>query len=224
MFRGGGTPLFNRRDLYRGRRAARHIMRQLGLGAVDLIGTPHHDNHAWFSFAVSPFAHQQKPVMVAVLDRLGNMGAISLYLIERGRMQRLYSNDSVFDSLGIFYRDLLHAGWLDLAVERGGATCPADEGQPDGRDRPRCPQPLDGGGRIAKELLAGEVDRRCRAPFAVAPRTRNAAYSYSTSSTCAGGPPKAFCANAACMKASRSPSSTASVFDVETPVRRSFTI
>jgi hypothetical protein len=47
---------------------------------------------------------------------------------------------------------------------------------------------------------------------------------YSTSSTSAGSPPKTFCANAAAMNWSRSPSSTAPVFEVETPVRRSFTI
>jgi len=120
MFRGGGTPLFNRRDLDSGRRAARHIMRQLGLTAsVDLIGTPHHDNHAWFSFAVSPFAREQKPVMVAVLDGLGDMGAISLYAVERGRLQLLYRNDSVFDSLGIFYAVIssTQGGWTWLSSE-----------------------------------------------------------------------------------------------------------
>ena len=47
---------------------------------------------------------------------------------------------------------------------------------------------------------------------------------YSTSSTFSGPPPKAFWASAACMNSSRSPSSTPAVFDVETPVRKSFTI
>ena len=47
---------------------------------------------------------------------------------------------------------------------------------------------------------------------------------YSTSSTFSGPPPKVFCASAACMNSSRSPSSTPVVFDVETPVRKSFTI
>lgn len=120
MARSAGTPLFNRRDLDRGRRAARHIGRQLGLSEpVDLIGTPHHDNHAWFSFAVSPFGREQKPVMVAVLDGLGDMGAISLYVAENGRMRRLYSNDSVFNSLGIFYAVIssTQGGWTWLSSE-----------------------------------------------------------------------------------------------------------
>ena len=47
---------------------------------------------------------------------------------------------------------------------------------------------------------------------------------YSTSSTLSGPPPKAFCASAACMNSSRSPSSTPAVLEVDTPVRRSFTI
>jgi hypothetical protein len=47
---------------------------------------------------------------------------------------------------------------------------------------------------------------------------------YSTSSTFAGPVPNAFCASAAAMNSSRSPSSTAPVLEVETPVRRSFTI
>lgn len=119
MIRGQGTPLFNMRDLDRGRRASRHISRQLGVGPVELIGTPHHDNHAWFSFAVSPFAHETRPVMVAVLDGLGDMGAISLYSVERGRMRRLSSNDSEFDSLGIFYAVIssTQGGWTWLSSE-----------------------------------------------------------------------------------------------------------
>ena len=39
-----------------------------------------------------------------------------------------------------------------------------------------------------------------------------------------GPPPKAFCASAACMNGSRSPSSTPPVSEVDTPVRRSLTI
>ena len=47
---------------------------------------------------------------------------------------------------------------------------------------------------------------------------------YSTSSTCFGPVPNARCASAASVNLSISPSSTAPVFDVDTPVRRSFTI
>ena len=120
MMKGDPTGLFNLRDFDRGSRAPRHIARQLGLSEwVPLIGTPHHDNHAWFSFATSPFAQEPAPVMVAVLDGLGDMGSMTLYVCEGGRMRRLYSNDSVFDSLGIFYSVIssTQGGWTWLSCE-----------------------------------------------------------------------------------------------------------
>ncbi len=120
LLRREGTPLFNLHDFDRGFRAARHIGRQLGFDQpVPLIGTPHHDNHAWFSFAVSPFARERRPVMVAVLDGLGDMGAISLYVVEDGRMRCIYANNSVYDSLGIFYAVIssTQGGWTWLSSE-----------------------------------------------------------------------------------------------------------
>jgi carbamoyltransferase len=114
------VPLFNKRDIDRGTRATRHIGQQLGLPEpAELIGTPHHDNHAWFSYATSPFAQGEQPVMVAVLDGLGDMGAISLYVCERGHMRQRYCNDSVFDSLGIFYSVIssTQGGWSWLSSE-----------------------------------------------------------------------------------------------------------
>jgi carbamoyltransferase len=120
MTKGDPTGLFNLRDFDRGSRAPRHIARQLGLSEwVPLIGTPHHDNHAWFSFATSPFARERGPVMVAVLDGLGDMGSMTLYVCEGGRMRQLYSNNSVFDSLGIFYSVIssTQGGWTWLSSE-----------------------------------------------------------------------------------------------------------
>ncbi|MBI3705320.1 MAG: carbamoyltransferase, partial [Rhizobiales bacterium] len=120
MTKGDPTGLFNLRDFDRGSRAPRHIARQLGLSDwVPLIGTPHHDNHAWFSFATSPFARDSGPVMVAVLDGLGDMGSMTLYVCEGGRMRQLYSNNSVFDSLGIFYSVIssTQGGWTWLSSE-----------------------------------------------------------------------------------------------------------
>ncbi|MFZ0193532.1 MAG: hypothetical protein WAL14_01755, partial [Pseudolabrys sp.] len=55
MLRDQATPAFSQRALDRGARASRHITEQLGLNEpVALIATPHHDNHAWFSFTASP--------------------------------------------------------------------------------------------------------------------------------------------------------------------------
>ena len=87
--------------------------------AVPLICMPHHDNHAWFSFAASPFADDNEPVAIAVLDGTGDQGSISLYVAEDGAMRQLYCNDSVFDSLGAFYSVIssTQGGWTWLSSE-----------------------------------------------------------------------------------------------------------
>ncbi len=79
----------------------------------------HHDNHAAFSYAVSPFAGGGRPTLVAVLDGYGDEGAISAYLGEGGRLRTLWKNHSVFDSLGIFYSVLssTQGGWAPLSSE-----------------------------------------------------------------------------------------------------------
>src|SRR5260370_21080411 len=116
----GNSPMFHIRDAEQATRTARNIGRQLGLGqSVPVIATPHHDNHAWFSFAISPFARSERPVMVATLDMVGDHGAVSLYVCERGVMRKLYSNDSFFDSLGFYYAVIssTHGGWTMLSSE-----------------------------------------------------------------------------------------------------------
>ncbi|HEY7297499.1 MAG TPA: carbamoyltransferase C-terminal domain-containing protein [Xanthobacteraceae bacterium] len=113
-------PTINLRELSTGTRAARILGRRLGSDKpVPLIATPHHDNHAWFSFCVSPFAHSDRPVMIAVLDGAGDVGAISLYVVEQGRMRQIRSNDSLFDSLGVFYTIIssTQGGWTWLSCE-----------------------------------------------------------------------------------------------------------
>src|SRR5262249_17187905 len=78
-------PTFNLRQSIEAVYAADKLGQQLGASKpVPIIGMPHHDNHAWFSFSVSPFARSKTPVMIAVLDGMGDLGAISLYLAEHG--------------------------------------------------------------------------------------------------------------------------------------------
>src|SRR5712672_217833 len=86
---------------------------------VPLICMPHHDNHAWFSFAASPFADDGEPVAIAVLDGTCDADSISLYVVESGAMRQLYSNDSMFDSLGMFYSVVssTQGGWTWLSSE-----------------------------------------------------------------------------------------------------------
>ena len=101
-------------------RTPKILGRQLGLPErVPLICMPHHDNHAWFSYAASPFAGSNEPVAIAVLDGTGDIGSISLYVAENGTMRRLYCNDSMFDSLGAFYSVIssTQGGWTWLSSE-----------------------------------------------------------------------------------------------------------
>jgi carbamoyltransferase len=111
---------FDGRRLEQMTRTPKILSKQLGLAArVPLICMPHHDNHAWFSFAASPFADIDEPVAIAVLDGTGDQGSISLYVAERGVMRRLFCNDSVFDSLGAFYSVIssTKGGWTWLSSE-----------------------------------------------------------------------------------------------------------
>ncbi|MGB8399700.1 carbamoyltransferase C-terminal domain-containing protein [Bradyrhizobium sp.] len=111
---------FDRRRLDQMTRTPKILARQLGLAErVPLICMPHHDNHAWFSFAASPFGDDGKPVAIAVLDGTGDQGSISLYVAENGTMRRLYCNDSMFDSLGAFYSVIssTQGGWTWLSSE-----------------------------------------------------------------------------------------------------------
>jgi carbamoyltransferase len=114
------TPAIDRRRMDQMRRTSKILTRQLGLSdRVPLICMPHHDNHAWFSYAASPFADGNEPVAIAVIDGTGDEGSISLYVAKDGAMRRLYCNDSVFDSLGAFYSVIssTQGGWTWLSSE-----------------------------------------------------------------------------------------------------------
>jgi carbamoyltransferase len=111
---------FDGRRLDQMTRTPKILARQLGLAdRVPLICLPHHDNHAWFSYAASPFADDGEPTAIAVLDGTGDQGSISLYTVENGAMRRLYCNDSMFDSLGAFYSVIssTQGGWTWLSSE-----------------------------------------------------------------------------------------------------------
>jgi carbamoyltransferase len=120
MLRLKEAPGFDARRLEQMTRTPKILAQQLGLsGRVPLLCMPHHDNHAWFSFAASPFADDGEPVAVAVLDGTGDLGSISLYVVEGGAMRQLHCNRSMFDSLGAFYSVIssTQGGWTLLSSE-----------------------------------------------------------------------------------------------------------
>jgi carbamoyltransferase len=119
MFEDHG-PTYDGDQLVEGLRAPADLARRFGLSEpVPIIGMPHHDDHAYFSYAASPFARDEAPVMVAVVDGSGDVGSVSLYLAENGRLRQLRCNDSLFDSLGMFYAVLsaTQGGWTALSSE-----------------------------------------------------------------------------------------------------------
>jgi len=114
------APTYDGDQLLEGLRAPADLARRFGLSAPPpIIGMPHHDNHAYFSYAASPFARDKAPVMVVVVDGSGDVGSVSLYLAEDGRLRLLRCNESLFDSLGMFYAVLsaTQGGWTALSSE-----------------------------------------------------------------------------------------------------------
>jgi carbamoyltransferase len=112
--------VMNAHHIGRAFRSANRLGRQLGFGdAMPIIGMRHHCNHAYFSYAVSPFAGSDEPVMISVLDGIGDDGAISLYLARAGRLRLVYRNSDIFDSLGGFYSMIssTQGGWTILSSE-----------------------------------------------------------------------------------------------------------
>lgn len=108
------------RNLRTGLNAPKRLGAQLGLNKlVPIIQMQHHDNHAWFSFCGSPFAKSRQPVIVAVLDGMGDRGAITLYVVENGALREWRCNESLFDSLGAFYSIIssTQGGWTLLSSE-----------------------------------------------------------------------------------------------------------
>ena len=92
----------------------------LGLAEpVPIISVPHHDDHAFFSYLVSPFARRPQPTMVLVVDGAGDCASISAYVGSEGALECVRSNDCLFDSLGHFYSVIsaTQGGWTVLSSE-----------------------------------------------------------------------------------------------------------
>jgi carbamoyltransferase len=98
----------------------RQLGLQLGLGKpLPIIGMNHHDSHAYFSYAASPFYHDSASVMVIVIDGFGDDGSLSLYIGKQGQLKRIYNNQSMMDSIGFLYSYLssTQGGWPVLSSE-----------------------------------------------------------------------------------------------------------
>jgi carbamoyltransferase len=101
--------------------SADRLTGQLGLAErPPVVGMRHHDCHAYFSYAVSPFAQASEPTMVIVLDGSGDDASTSLYEAREGRLELLKAEGAnTFDSLGTLYGYLssTQGGWPMLSSE-----------------------------------------------------------------------------------------------------------
>lgn len=120
FFRPQNFAPMNAHHIARALHSPQRLGRELGLRRMmPIIGMRHHDNHAYFSYAVSPFAGSDGPVIISVLDGVGDDGAISLYLAQGDRITLLRRNRDIFDSLGGFYSMIssTQGGWTILSSE-----------------------------------------------------------------------------------------------------------
>jgi carbamoyltransferase len=104
------------------REAPTRLGQQLGLDErMPIIGIRHHDAHAYFSYAVSPFAEgNSDAVMVIVADGSGDDATTSLYRSRDGKLELLRAmGTSLMDSLGATYGVLssTQGGWPPLSSE-----------------------------------------------------------------------------------------------------------
>jgi carbamoyltransferase len=115
------SPQMNARCLLEAFSAPRRLGRKLSADGrrMPVINLRHHDNHAWFSWGVSPFSRSDAPVMVLVIDGAGDDGSISAYVARNGALELLHKNDNFWDSLGMMYGILSSSqgGWPLLSSE-----------------------------------------------------------------------------------------------------------
>jgi carbamoyltransferase len=80
---------------------------------IRILCVPHHEAHAWHSFAASPFAGESEPTLIAVMDALGDTSSTSFYRAVEDRIEPEFQNHSLWDSLGIYYAMMTSAlgGW-----------------------------------------------------------------------------------------------------------------
>lgn len=81
----------------------------------------HHENHAYFSYGVSPFSlpeNLEKPTMIACIDGGGDFSSASLFRAEGNEID-LVKRNSRANSLGVFYMlcSCLLGGWAALSSE-----------------------------------------------------------------------------------------------------------
>lgn len=86
---------------------------------VPIVGMPHHNNHAYYAYAMSPFYNSKDPVLIIVMDGFGDDGSISHYVASGNKVDRIRNNGSIMDSQGLLYAVIssTQGGWEPLSSE-----------------------------------------------------------------------------------------------------------
>jgi carbamoyltransferase len=114
------SPSFHLGTIVTGMTTPRRLGESLGAaGRIPVIQIPHHENHAYGSYSLSPFAGSDEPVLLLVSDGAGDDGSISVHVAQETRIEKLYQNKGFWDSLGQMYGVLssTQGGWPFLSSE-----------------------------------------------------------------------------------------------------------
>ena len=120
LVREAASPRMNVWHFIRALKAQAQLKAVLGASRrVPVIGMRHHNNHAYLSYAASPFATRSTPTLITVIDGFGDDAATSFYVGNNGRVELIRANPNIFDSLGIVYALLSSCigGWTVLSSE-----------------------------------------------------------------------------------------------------------
>ncbi len=86
---------------------------------IPVIGMRHHNNHAYYPYAISPFSGSTEPTIIIVMDGFGDDGSISLFSARENKIELVRRNTGFFDSLGMLYAVIssTQGGWEPLSSE-----------------------------------------------------------------------------------------------------------
>jgi carbamoyltransferase len=120
LLREAASPHMNPRHFVEALKTSWRLAGTLGQGRrVPVIGMRHHDNHAYWAYAVSPFAGREANTMIVVMDGFGDDAAMSLFVAAGDQVRRLGHAPALFDSLGLLYSVIssTQGGWTTLSSE-----------------------------------------------------------------------------------------------------------
>lgn len=86
---------------------------------IPIIGMRHHNNHAYYPYAMSPFSGSKDPTMIIVMDGFGDDGSISHFVAKNNHLELIRNYPGIIDSQGLLYAVIssTQGGWEPLSSE-----------------------------------------------------------------------------------------------------------